>query len=80
VVFLQGDRDVRIGWPADAAIAVREIYARDRKTNAIDNSLEFFCWDLPSYRGFDLIDKVGRFFNTGARSRANVQSKRAGVH
>ena len=28
VVLLQSDRDVRIGGPADAAIAVREIYAR----------------------------------------------------
>ena len=28
VALLQSDRDVRIGGPADAAIAVREIYAR----------------------------------------------------
>src|SRR4029077_7396527 len=49
VVFLQSDRDVCIGGPGDAAIAVREIYARYGQADIVDNPLKFVRRDLVSY-------------------------------
>ena len=46
VVLLQSDRDVRIGGPADAAIAVAQIYARYGQADVVDNPLKFVRRDL----------------------------------
>ena len=70
----------RIGRPADAAIAVARVYARNRKSDVVDDTLEFICRDLPTYGGFHSIDQVGRFFDSRASWRAHVQSKRPGIH
>ena len=80
VIFLQSDRDVCIGGPANAAIAVREIYARYGQADVVDNPLKFVRRDLVSYGSFHLIDKVGGFLNTRSRSCPHMQPKCARVH
>ena len=80
VVRLQSDSDVSIGGSTHAAVVVSEIYARNRKTDVIDDALKLIGRDLFSDCFFDFVHEFSRFFNASARSRAHVEPKDAGVH